>query len=72
MQYNFENNGKKPPTKAKIIKKKKLKTLVTMTSSMMFINIFIWRLYFIAKQLEKRKKIQKVTEIVLKRHKLIF
>jgi len=44
MQYKFENNGKKTPTKAKIIKKKKkqLKTLVTMTSSMIFINIFIW------------------------------
>jgi len=55
MQYNFENKGEKPPTQAKITKKKQLKTLVTMTSSMMFINIFIWRLYFIDKQLEKRK-----------------
>jgi len=43
-----------------------------MMFSMMFINIFIWHLYFIAKQLEKSKKIQKVMEIMLKRYKLIL
>jgi len=42
-----------------------------MTSTIMFINIFIWRLYFMPNNL-KRVKNTKSVEIVLKRHKLIF
>jgi len=55
-RYNIISKIKeKTAHKGKKLQKEQLKTLVTMLSSMMFINIHMWHLYFIAKQLKKRK-----------------